>query len=265
MALARTALRVAACMALSNGYTAPFPTLAGDRVFDSRQDPIDGLMPNQLVPMIILYTDDDQGESLSQNDGGPPFDVRTTLVLEISVSMFVVEEEGGPGLVWPQSEPELDAHLDLFEAQIKGVFRDGLSTWGRQFQSVINRCERWSSTRFIEREANIRYAARQLQLTVRLKDDEDQAAVISPATASPTIPAPLGPLLDAIIEAETPYSPTAEAIRDMLLGASGMTPIVLPALERVRFIEAAQAVLDDDDVARGPRPDGVAQANLPNP
>lgn len=264
MSLNRTALRLAAAMALSNGYAAPYPTMAGDRVFDSRQDPIEGLKHGDLLPVLVLYTDDDTGETLSQNNGGPPFDLRTNLVIEISVAMWI-EEGGEAGLTMVQSEPELDAQLDLFEAQIKRVFRDGMSTWGAELDKVINRVERWSSTRFIERESNTRFAARQLQISVRLADDEDPEAVVSPATASPVIPAPLGPLLEAIIDDDGPFAATATALQEMLTGASGMTPIVLPALERVRFIEAAQAVEDEGGTPRGPRPDGVAQANLPNP
>lgn len=264
MSLNRTALRLAATMALSNGFAAPYPTIAGNRVFDSRQDPIEGISPGDLLPVIVLYTDDDTGDPLSQNNGGPPFDITTNLVIEIAVAMWV-REEGEAGLVWVQSEPELDAQLDLLESQIKRVFRDGISTWGAHLDTVINRITRWSSTRFIERESNTRFAARQIQMQVRLRDDEDADAVISPATATPTIPAPLGPLLQAIIDDDGTYAPTAQAMQDMLLGASGMTPIVLPALERVRFIEAPQAVENGEGTPRGPRPDGVAQANLPNP
>ena len=262
MSLNRTALRLAALMALSNGFAAPYPTMAGDRVFDSRQDPIEGLKQGDLLPVLVLYTDDDTGDSLSQNNGGPPFDRRTNFVMEISVAMWV-EGDGEAGLTLVQSEPELDVQLDLFETQIERVFRVGnMSVWGIELNKVCNRIERWSSTRFIERESNVRYAARQLQLSVRLKDDEDPDVVIAPATASPVIPAPLGPLLEAIIDDDGPFAPTATALQEMLTNASGMTPIVLPALERVRFIEAAQAVENEAGTPRGPRPDGVAQAEF---
>ncbi|MFZ4807472.1 MAG: hypothetical protein ACOYLQ_09465 [Hyphomicrobiaceae bacterium] len=272
MSLARTALRIATTMALSNGYQSPFPTLAGDRVFDSRQDPIAGVNPGDLVPMIVVYTDDEKGDSISSNNGGPPFERRVSLTIEISLGMVGEQIEGTE--IWttslPQTEPELDAALDLFEAQIERVFRDGRSTWGRELNKVARRIESWQSSRFIEREAQIRLAARQIVCTVALPLEDDPTVITTsspsntPPTITPTLPAPLGPLLTAIIAADGPYAASAQAIEDLLLNnANGLGPIVLPDLERVRFIESDQAVKNNANVARGPRAAGVAQADLP--
>mgnify|MGYP000974022059 CR=1 FL=1 len=269
MSLERTALRLAAVMALSNGFTAPYPTMAGNRVFDSRQDPIAGLEPDQLVPLLTLYTDDDQGEGLSTNNGGPPFERRVQLVIELSLGMLgeSATAEGVAGIVLPETEPELDAMLDLFERQVEAVFLDGFSTWARELSKVTRRIEKWSSMRFIEREGNVRLAARQLQITVALPLAKYHDPLLDPSTSTPTptasIPAPLGPLLAAVAASASPYAGTAAALQTMMTASPGMTPIVLPALERIRFFEASHLETNGAGTPRGPRQAGVAQATLP--
>lgn len=271
MSLARTALRVAASMALSNGYQAPFPTMAGNRVYDSRQDPVDGVRPGDLIPMLVLYTDDDKGDSLSTNNGGPPFERRVTLTVELSLGMVGEQTEGGElAIVMPQTEPELDAALDMFEAQVERVFRDPTTTWGRELFKVARRIESWNSARYIEREAHIRLAARQITMTVALPLEAELPVALTsspgnvPPTITPSLPAPLGPLLETIISSASPYAPSAEAIKDLLLSSgNGLGPIVLPNLERVRLVEAEQAETNGSGTPRGPRTAGVAQANLP--
>ena len=260
MSLERIALRMAAVMALSNGYTAPYPTMAGNRVFDSRQDPIDGLSPGQLVPLLTLYTDDDTGESISGGNGGPPFQRTTTLMIELSISQLGEANPAGEApLILPETEPELDAALDVFEMQVERVFHDGLSTWGKQLSKVTKSIQKWSSMRFIEREGNIRLAARQLQIMVELPLARDIEPVLAPATPTPVIPAPLGPLLTAVIASASPYAPIATAVRDQILAAPGSTPIVLPALDRIRFFESDQVEKNQAGTAVGPRQAGVAQ------
>ncbi len=268
MSFERTALRMAATMALANGFQAPWPTIAQNRVFDSRQDPIEGLKAGQTVPILVIYTDEDDGKMLTDNNGGPPFLHHCHLVIELSMAA-VVQSDGDQaalGLVLPETAPELDAALDAFEVQVKRVFRDQLGTWGVWLGKTLLRIESWRSMRYIDREANLRLAARQITAVVKLPAEEGPRLAIQsgPAPApAPFIPAPLGPLLTAIIDSEGPYAPTAQAIESMLLANSPDLPIVLPPLERVRLIEQNQAEKNDAGVAAGPRPDGVAQVTFP--
>lgn len=269
MSLERTALRLAAVMAISNGFREPYPTMARTLVFDSRIDPVQGVDGSELVPTVRILTDDDQGDSLSANNGGPPFEDRVSLVLEISLGTLGANPETGENeLIWPETEPELEAMLDLFEHQIKRVFMDGQSIWGRELQKVLRRIEKWNSLRFVEREANVRYAARQITALVALHLTPDEQVVTwsgePPVTPAATIPEPLGPLLDRIIADNGPYAPSAQAMKDMLLAAGGEKPIVLPRLEHVRLVEADQAERNDDEVPRGDRHAGVAEAHLPS-
>lgn len=272
MSLARTALRIAAAMALSNGYQPPYPTMAGDRVFDSRQDPVAGVNPGDLIPMLVLYTDDDQGSSLSANNGGPPFERVVNLTMELSLGMVGEATEDGITLPieMPQTEPELDAMLDLFEAQVERVFRLPTTTWGRELSKVARRITSWQSMRYIEREAHIRLAARQIICAVALPLEDEVSMLMTagpsntPPTVAPSLPPPLGPLLTAIVTAGGPYAPSAVALQTVLTtSVSGIGPVVLPRLERIRLIEAAQAEKNGQGVARGPRAAGVAEVDLP--
>ena len=264
MSLERTALRLATVMALTNGFQPPYPTMARQLVFDSRIDPVQGVNADELVPIVRVMTDDDQGESLSANNGGPPFERRVNLVMEISLGTLGQEADGG--LILPATEPELEAMLDLFERQIERAFLDVQSPWGAELNKLCRRIERWSSLRFVEREGNERLAARQITAVIALPLAEDPAVTAwsgeAPSAPAATIPKPLGPLLEAIIADGGPYAASAQAMKDMLIAAGGEKPIVLPALERVRLVEADQGGgnLAGDGRAR---PEGVAQADLP--
>lgn len=247
MSLERTALRLATAMALSNGMQAPFPTIAQDRVYDSRMDPIEGLEERELVPLVLVYTDDDDNEALSNNNGGPPWRSTVNLVMELSVGMAAAGE-GGLEVVPITTEPELEAMLDLLEEQVRRVFREPHGAWSRRlYDDHIVRIESWSSSRFVERDSNARLAVRQIVARVMLPQPEEPAA-------AGVIPPPLGPLLETVITDGGPYATSAQALADLLTDHGGFTPIALPPLERVR--------LKETDGGGGIRPDGVGEADL---
>ena len=264
MSLERTALRLATVMALSNGFLSPWPTMAGPRVFDSRFDPaqIVDLASDDVLPLVVVVTDDDTGASLSENNGGPPFEHTVTLCLDISIGM-VGEIEGKPSFVGlPQSEPELEAMLDLFEMQLRRALVDPVNAWTAEFTKMARRITDWKSARYVERDSNVRLAARKITASVLLQPEElTEIATDPPAT--PAIPAPLGPLLTLIADSDSPYAPSAAALADLLLDAGATAPVTIPLLERVRFIEANQAEKNGAGTAKGPRQAGVAEVELP--
>lgn len=266
--LERAALRIGAVMALTNGFVpldaeaGTYPTLAGQRVYDSRMDPIEGLDSQELVPVVLVYTDNTDGESLSANNGGPPFRHNVNLVFELSIGMYVDEETG---VVVIQSEPELEAMLDLFEHQVRRAISHPSWLWSRRLvepgKDLLIRVASWDSQRYVERDASARLAARQIIARVELPQvDLDEMTTEAPASPPP-IPAPLGPLLGEIIAADGPYATTAAAIRDLLQEAGAGQPLLLGTLDKVRLIESNKGGgnLTGDDFAR---PDGVAEADL---
>ena len=83
-ALARTALRLAGIEALLNdGIIA---ALCETRVYDSR---IAELTETKPVPVIVVLTEEMEGEAFSANNGGPPFDDHCELLLEIAMRAAV--------------------------------------------------------------------------------------------------------------------------------------------------------------------------------
>lgn len=265
MSLERTALRIATVMALSNGFVAPYPTMAGGRVFDSRFDPLQivDLKSDDVLPLITVITDDDSGTSLSENNGGPPFEHTVTLCLDISIGMVGEIDEKPAFLAMPQSEPELEAMLDLFERQLRAALLNPINTWAGEYRKVARRMLDWKSARYVEADSNIRLAARKITASVMLQAEDPTELAIVPPADPPVIPPPLGPLLTTIIESGSPYAPSAEALAELLLDAGASNPITIPTLERVRFFESDQTELDGDDVAKGPRQAGVAEVELP--
>jgi hypothetical protein len=262
----RTALRLATVMALANGFAAPWPTMAQGRVFDSRFDPLQAVdlkEPDELLPTILVATDDDRGKSLSENNGGPPFEHEVTLALELSIGMVGESEESELFLGMPQSEPELEAMLDLFERQVKAALVNPVAPWTERFQRVARRITGWSSERFVERDSNVRLAARKISATVLLPL-EDLVPLSSDPPAA-VIPEPLGSLLAAIAASSSPYAPAAGQLAALLLAAGAGATVTIPKLERVRFIEANQAERNGAGTPKGPRPDGVAEVVLPVP
>jgi len=56
----RTALRLATVAALLNGGNEPWPTVAGEYVYDSLLDDVVDVIPARRKPVIIVRTDDDE-------------------------------------------------------------------------------------------------------------------------------------------------------------------------------------------------------------
>ncbi len=123
MALYRTALRLATLESLRPTALlktqGPWPTLAADRVFDSRLDPLLDLTKDQHKAVIVVYTDEDLGYG-SQHRGGPPFRREVDLIFEIS-QIASAPSEADPSVYIagiPQTDAELEAELDRIETEI---------------------------------------------------------------------------------------------------------------------------------------------------
>ncbi len=259
MSLNRAALRLATVMALSNACESPYPTLAENRVFDSRIDPLEGLNEGDLVPTIVVSTDDVTGESLSPNNGGAPW--RETVELKITCSIGAVinaaDDEDDPIFVITpiESEAEHEMMLDLFEDQIRrSLDRTNVNAWTqRLFDRHVNRVNSLASLRYVERDAQVRIAQREITLQVEMLQPVEQA-IAAPGEGVAAIPEPMNSLLADIIAIDGDYAPTAQAMHDALTENGGFQPIEIPPLDTVRLIEG--------DDGGGFRPDGVAEVDL---
>lgn len=165
MSLSRTALRLCVA-ALLKGSAASRPTIAENRVYDSR---ISDLAPETVEadakPTIIVLTDGDEGEALSKQNGGPPFRRNVDLVLELAMVQAV---RGGDASEWVVGYPDTDARheasLDFIEFQILQELSSSLSPLAIAFRKFA-RIVKEESHRQVLDDSGVKLACRIVTLT----------------------------------------------------------------------------------------------------
>ena len=156
MSLNRLALRIATVLALKG------QTHAGDAVFDSRNATIDEIAQDQAVPVISVYTDEDQ----------PGDERQVNLVIECAVSVLQAKGDGEPQLWTPTTDPMLELNLDLMEAEIADALAEPDNEAADIWRTLAPHIIKISSQRGVFGiETDQRLAARQRLLTVRLLND----------------------------------------------------------------------------------------------
>ncbi|MBR0871198.1 hypothetical protein JQ633_12575 [Bradyrhizobium tropiciagri] len=197
MTLARTALRLCTTAALKGAADAR-PTIAQNRVYDSRMD---DLNPENYVAdakaAVIVFTDADEGDALSRQNGGSPFRRMIDLVIEIGMVQALAQEgDGGPAYIvgYPDTDKRLEASLDYLEFQIvRRLSYDPapLSVLFRSFARIV----KYACHRQVLNDAGVKVAARILTLTCDTKDDQvvvyNQAQTASLPTGLEVLPEPL--------------------------------------------------------------------------
>jgi hypothetical protein len=135
--LARTALRLITVAALAG------KTIAQERVDDSRlADMSPESIPEDGLPVIMVIADDDDGDALSDQNGGPPFDRLVDLNLELAMAARVqyVDTENPANSVYqveaPDTDARLEASLDFLEFQTIRELAYGLTPYAVQFRKL---------------------------------------------------------------------------------------------------------------------------------
>lgn len=169
MSLARTALRLAAVAALNADPV--IDALCAGRVYDSRINELDSQEP---VPLIVVYTEDDQGGAYSANNGGPPFNHTCGLVLELSMRLTVPNDDTGQvdvGL--PETDREMEASLDLLEECAINAVTVADTPEARLIRTAVTRRTLdFKSIRFASAETGAKMAMRLITLSTQLKGYE---------------------------------------------------------------------------------------------
>ena len=131
----RTALRLATVATLLNGGNGPpWPTVAGEFVYDSMIDDVVDVVPNRRKPVIIVRTDDDGlGFNRYQITGR-----QCRLLIEFGVltaATTKINNVDEPKVDWPRTDSALEAFLDMLEWQIWAAIH-GWSDWARWYREI---------------------------------------------------------------------------------------------------------------------------------
>lgn len=133
----RTALRLSTIAALTNGGALPWPTLAKDAVFDSRQDDISDLIADELYPAIVVRTDDDTVSYRlpSGMPGRMPMQRYVDLKIEASVMTARRGEDGELRPDWADTDAGVEAAVDELSYQIEAALL-GYGLWAKWWQGL---------------------------------------------------------------------------------------------------------------------------------
>ena len=137
MSINRLFLRCAAVAALSPLEDEAGPTFAGPHVYDSRLESIQYDEGNSELPLIAVYTDDDDAEPVYPQEIGGPSNRTVVLRIEFVIGSFQMVRTDRSGeddveYVVPVIDAQMEAKLDMFEQQIKWLLTGTgftLMTW----------------------------------------------------------------------------------------------------------------------------------------
>ena len=167
MAIAALFLRLATVLSLRGR------TMAGDQVSDSAISPVDQRIADQRRPALVVYTDDFTAEQVEGRDlltGQRALQISIEIVVADQVER-TIEGEGGPqteiSVSIPETDQGLELQLDLLERQTLRVLQSDSSTWPELWRALIGRVHKVECQRGAGLKDGVRFAARQLLLTVQ--------------------------------------------------------------------------------------------------
>lgn len=196
MSINRLVLRCLAVAAIQqNSDELVAPTMADDRVFDSRLDPLMlQAEDNKNIPCVVVYTDDDDGTRINTGAVGiGPMRRKVDLRVELSIgTLDTTVEQDGTVYGVPVTDAQLEAQLDLFEQQVKWAL---LSIPDRAYTNAFSRfvvgVESIQSFATRDESGNNRFSARRMHFHCLINDDCPPAFNALPAGTKPPAPAPL--------------------------------------------------------------------------
>lgn len=210
--LSRVALRLAAVEALSPSalaQTGPWPTIAGPRVYDSRQDPIDGLDNIESKPLLVVYTEQTE-ETPYPHGKSKPDDIQVMLVIEALIAargLVTIDLPDGSqtevgSVEMPVTERNHEAMLDLLESTVRRRLegRVDVDTWTQLFRKVAWEIQHVESLPMRDSSRSVRLAGRTIIFKVKVPTDNwpDPTTSASTATGFDRLPEPIKTVAKAV-------------------------------------------------------------------
>jgi hypothetical protein len=202
MTINRVLTRLAAVCALNNFMQAPWPTLAGPNIFDSKIEPVEDMAADRAFPCCVVYTDYD---SQHWNKGGATSkDRMLTVTLELLVVQAAKVENSGElasySLDCPVTDSEIEITLDAFEHQALKALQ-GDTPAAQLFNHLNTTCTNVISRRGASIDGGQRLAAR--QITLEMKCLREQVA------------GPINPIVEDFLQRMSTFSDYAQAVDDL--------------------------------------------------
>jgi hypothetical protein len=235
-AIGRAILRQAACVALRNA------TLVGEEVYDSRIGAYD---PETFVPNILdiagsigVYSEQDTGPALAQQNGGPPFVPVVELVLEIAMQVkFDGDDAYEVGL--PATDDQLEMTIDVIETQAEIALFRSQAAASVAFRRLTKQVNDKTSIRFTDPASSTKLAVRYVTYHVEIEDPEIPIFDTS-LTGLNRLPEPF----KSVVLAWPSDSPEREKATAL---AALLTQTAMPALEGVDATIAQRDFSSDFD------------------
>jgi hypothetical protein len=176
-----------------------WPTLAQDRLFDSRLAPLDDLDPDDRKAVGVVYTDEDHSVETGQKSGGPPFKREVAVIIDLSmVAMLPTGDQAAPYAAGiPYIDSELEASIDAIEAQARfalfsgptgKLFRDLTGLMITEIHSMPKRTS----------EESAPLSSRMLTIKAIVPDDHYDAAPAAQPSGNDRLPEPLKSVVAAL-------------------------------------------------------------------
>lgn len=158
MSISRLMLRMATRKALMGR------TWAEDRVFDSAITEIDQTVLASRRPLIVVTTDDEEGQVDGRDILGATRSL--DLVIEVAVATFVRAEGGGVTIILPDTDEGLEVTVDLMCRQVIRALQSADGVWPDMWRSLVPAVASVSQRRGADAKNGIRFAARQIVITL---------------------------------------------------------------------------------------------------
>ena len=232
MSLMRLALRAATVDALSNGGVAPFPTIAGPMIFDSKIDGLEHSATETMLPCVIVYTNRDLSHLPTKNQDNS-FDQRQ---IELCMDL-IIGTHVGDSFKYVDTDAEMEALLDLFEWQVWRTLNDPYSAKAKTWLKMVRSIDGWGSEPAREAKAANRLAMRQITALVRIKNDCLPAALmvrpgerVMVPNIEPLITVPYLSAMNDVLKSNPTFAVLREQLREARTGVPSRS---IPAFEGV--------------------------------
>lgn len=211
MSINRLITRLAVVSALNNFMRAPYPTLAGDKIFDSKIVPIEDMKEDVAFPMCVVYSDYDANHWVKTQRKKPRLMTLTLELLVIQLKKADPSSGFDYELGYPETDSEIEMSLDLFETQI-GRAMSANNSAASCFNHLCPAIDNCVSRRGASVEGGQRLAARQITLECATAND----------FGSGTIPNTIEAFL-AELEAVEDYADRVPIIRDAMTAPASLS------------------------------------------